>query len=139
MLRGAVDRIWHDIGGDPTETRVQGAAERHTRSALGDPAYARAYRRGGALPRNDVIAYALGELRRPTSGSADAPDTRPLTRREAEVAALVARGLTNRQIAESLVIAQRTAEGHVERILVKLGFSKRSQLAAWFTARAGEG
>ncbi|WAZ21530.1 LuxR C-terminal-related transcriptional regulator [Streptomyces cinnabarinus] len=139
VLRGAVDRIWHDIGGDPTETRVQGAAERHTRSALGDPAYARAYRRGGALPRNDVIAYALGELRRPTSGSADAPDTRPLTRREAEVAALVARGLTNRQIAESLVIAQRTAEGHVERILVKLGFSKRSQLAAWFTARAGEG
>ncbi|CCK30268.1 regulator [Streptomyces davaonensis JCM 4913] len=139
VLRGAVDRIWRDIGGDPTETQVQGAGERHARSALSDPAYGRAYRRGGALARNDVIAYALGELRRPTSGTATAPDTRPLTRREAEVAALVARGLTNRQIAESLVIAQRTAEGHVERILVKLGFSKRSQLAAWFTARAGEG
>ncbi|WP_349239919.1 LuxR C-terminal-related transcriptional regulator [Streptomyces sp. CC219B] len=53
------------------------------------------------------------------------------------MAALVARGLTNRQIAEALVIAQRTAEGHVERILVKLGFSKRSQVAAWYASRTG--
>ncbi|MDT9698111.1 LuxR C-terminal-related transcriptional regulator [Streptomyces sp. P17] len=142
VLRGAVDRIWHDIGGDPTQERGAGrrcAAERHARRALGDQLYERAHRRGGALSRNDVVAYALGELRRPTTGSAAAPDTRPLTRREAEVAALVAQGLTNRQIAEALVISQRTAEGHVERILVKLGFSRRSQLAAWFTARSGEG
>ncbi|WP_328871165.1 LuxR C-terminal-related transcriptional regulator [Streptomyces sp. NBC_00287] len=142
VLRGAVDRIWRDIGGDPTQARGSGrrcAAERHARRALGDQAYERAHRRGGALSRNDVVAYALGELRRPTTGSSAAPDTRPLTRREAEVAALVAQGLTNRQIAEALVISQRTAEGHVERILVKLGFSRRSQLAVWFTARTGEG
>ncbi|MGV9450881.1 ATP-binding protein [Streptomyces sp. NPDC003635] len=141
VLRGAVDRIWHDIGGDPTQAGGAGrpcAAERHARRVLGDHGHERAHRTGGALHRNDVIAYALGELRRPTTGSAAEPDTRPLTRREAEVAALVAQGLTNRQIAEALVIAQRTAEGHVERILVKLGFSKRSQLAAWFAARAGE-
>ncbi|MCL7426859.1 LuxR C-terminal-related transcriptional regulator [Streptomyces sp. YS415] len=140
VLRGAVDRIWHDIGGDPA--RPQGAArscpaERHARRALGDQGYERAHRRGGALSRDDVIAYALGTLRRRAAGPAGAPDTRPLTRREAEVAALVAQGLTNRRIAETLVISQRTAEGHVERILVKLGFSRRSQLAAWFTARSG--
>ncbi|SBT88424.1 Predicted ATPase [Streptomyces sp. DI166] len=142
VLRGAVDRVWQDIGGDPTRARGAGrvsAAERHARRELGEPAYNRAYRHGAALSRNDAVAYALGRPRRPTTGTSTSPDTRPLTRREAEVAALVARGLTNRQIAEELVIAQRTAEGHVERILVKLGFTKRSQLATWFTARAGGG
>jgi predicted ATPase/DNA-binding CsgD family transcriptional regulator len=142
VLRGAVDRIWHDIGGDPAQPQGAarpGPAERHARRALGDQGYERAHRRGGALSRDDALAYALGTLRRPATGPAGAPDTRPLTRREAEVAALVARGLTNRRIAETLVISQRTAEGHVERILVKLGFSRRSQLAAWFTARSGWG
>jgi DNA-binding CsgD family transcriptional regulator/sugar lactone lactonase YvrE len=54
-----------------------------------------------------------------------------LTRREREVAFLVAQGLTNREIAERLFIAERTAEGHVESIRNKLGFHSRTQLAAW--------
>jgi DNA-binding NarL/FixJ family response regulator len=54
-----------------------------------------------------------------------------LTSREEEVAALVARGLTNRQIAEELVVAQRTAENHVQSILNKLGLTSRVQLAVW--------
>ncbi|MFF3329114.1 ATP-binding protein [Streptomyces sp. NPDC002888] len=58
-----------------------------------------------------------------------------LTPRETEVAELVAQGLANQQIADRLVIARRTAEGHVERILSKLGFSNRSQIAAWVTAQ----
>jgi predicted ATPase/DNA-binding CsgD family transcriptional regulator len=58
-----------------------------------------------------------------------------LTRREVEVAALVARGLTNRQIAEELVIAQRTVDTHVERILGKLGCVSRVQIAAWVIER----
>ncbi|MFI6011753.1 ATP-binding protein [Streptomyces sp. NPDC051243] len=58
-----------------------------------------------------------------------------LTRRESEVAELVAQGLANQQIADRLVIARRTAEGHVERILGKLGFSNRSQIAAWVAAQ----
>jgi len=53
-----------------------------------------------------------------------------LSKRELEVARLVAAGLTNRQIAERLFIAERTAEGHVERIRDKLGFSSRAQVAA---------
>jgi predicted ATPase/DNA-binding CsgD family transcriptional regulator len=63
------------------------------------------------------------------------PDGVRLTRREAQVAELVAEGLANQQIADRLVIARRTAEGHVERILSKLGFSNRSQIAAWVTAQ----
>ncbi|TMC47328.1 MAG: helix-turn-helix transcriptional regulator [Chloroflexi bacterium] len=54
-----------------------------------------------------------------------------LTAREREVAALVATGLSNKEIAEKLVISERTAEGHVERILGKLGFRSRSQIASW--------
>jgi DNA-binding NarL/FixJ family response regulator len=54
-----------------------------------------------------------------------------LTTRELEVATLVAEGLTNRQIADRLVISERTAQNHVQHILTKLGFTSRSQIAAW--------
>lgn len=54
-----------------------------------------------------------------------------LSRREREVAALVAEGLSNREIGERLFIAERTAEGHVEQIRNKLGFRSRAQVAAW--------
>ncbi len=56
-----------------------------------------------------------------------------LTTRETEVAALVAEGLTNKEIAARLVLSERTAEGHVEHIRDKLGFSTRSQIASWYT------
>jgi DNA-binding CsgD family transcriptional regulator/tetratricopeptide (TPR) repeat protein len=62
-----------------------------------------------------------------TSGESSSP----LSSREREVAALVAEGLTNRQIAEKLVISERTAEGHVEQIRNKLGFHSRTQIATW--------
>nr|WP_196789409.1 LuxR C-terminal-related transcriptional regulator [Streptomyces caniscabiei] len=208
VLRGAVDRIWHDIGGNPMDDHRPGrprAAEHHARLALGDHAYALAHRRGGRLTAEQAVAYALGEpsagpasaartggrrdgpartprtddgrdgagavartgevsaVRRPARNSSSGPregsltaggparapastkapapapvvDPVPLTRRELQVAALVAQGRTNKQIADHLVIARRTAEGHVERILVKLGFHNRSQVAAWFSARAG--
>jgi DNA-binding CsgD family transcriptional regulator len=54
-----------------------------------------------------------------------------LTSREREVAALVAQGLTNHDIAEGLTISERTVEGHVESILRKLDFRSRSQVAVW--------
>jgi non-specific serine/threonine protein kinase len=54
-----------------------------------------------------------------------------LTKREREVAALVADGLSNRDIAARLVISRRTVEAHVEHILTKLGFSSRTQIATW--------
>lgn len=61
-----------------------------------------------------------------------------LSRRETEVAGLVAEGLTNRQIAERLFVSERTAENHVQHILTKLGFSTRSQIAAWTVRTANE-
>ena len=58
-----------------------------------------------------------------------------LSRRETEIAELVARGLTNRQIATSTCISERTVDSHVQHILAKLGFSGRSQIAAWVARR----
>ena len=60
-----------------------------------------------------------------------------LTPRELEVAALVAEGLTNKEIAARLFLSERTAEGHVEHIRDKLGFGTRSQIATWYTQTRG--
>jgi DNA-binding CsgD family transcriptional regulator len=57
-----------------------------------------------------------------------------LTPRQTEVAALVAEGLTNRELAERLSITERSAESHLERIRLRLGFRSRSQVAAWYVA-----
>ena len=79
---------------------------------------------GRRLALAEAMALGLGEA---TEGSAPSS----LTRRESEVAALVARGLTNREIAGQLYLSVRTVEVHVDRILTKLGFRNRTQLAAW--------
>jgi DNA-binding NarL/FixJ family response regulator len=89
----------------------------------------------------EVIEYALSEddsfmlsTRTPKQTSAT---LRPftLTRREREVAKLVARGLTNRRIAKELVLSERTVENHVRSILKKLNLSSRSEIAAWVEAQ----
>jgi class 3 adenylate cyclase len=69
----------------------------------------------------------------------DRPEASPLTEREHEVAALIARGLTNRQIAAELVITERTAASHVEHILDKLGFGSRTQIGVWAAERRRAG
>jgi non-specific serine/threonine protein kinase len=58
-----------------------------------------------------------------------------LTSREREVAILIAQGKTSREIANLLVISERTAESHVNNILGKLGFTSRAQIAAWVVER----
>jgi predicted ATPase/DNA-binding CsgD family transcriptional regulator len=84
---------------------------------------------------DDVIDFVLGSgEERSRAGRSD--HGAPLTKRELEVAELIERGLSNREIAERLVISKRTADGHVERILAKLGFSSRAQVAAWIARRA---
>ena len=74
-----------------------------------------------------TIRRFLG-LRVPRRGAGE------LTRRQREVAALVSEGRTNREIAERLGIEERSAEGHVERIRLRLGVRSRAQIAAWFAA-----
>ena len=57
-----------------------------------------------------------------------------MTRRQREIAELVAAGLTNREIAARLFLSERTVEGHVEQLLSRLGFRSRAQIAAWIAA-----
>src|SRR5450759_3508250 len=61
------------------------------------------------------------------------------SRREREVAALVADGLTNREIGARLFIAERTVDGHLEHIREKLGVNSRAQVAAWFVSQPHDG
>jgi DNA-binding NarL/FixJ family response regulator len=58
----------------------------------------------------------------------------PLGKREADVARLVADGLTNKQIGTRLFISERTVDSHVRSILNKLGFNSRAQIAAWMAS-----
>ncbi len=59
------------------------------------------------------------------------PSPEPLSRREQEVAAFIARGLSNREIADVLVLSVRTVEAHVTHVLTKLGLRSRAQVAVW--------
>jgi non-specific serine/threonine protein kinase len=85
---------------------------------------------GRRLTLDEAIALGLGPGDQPgdrwRAGAAPG-----LTRREQEVAALVAGGLTNREIASQLYLSVRTVETHVDRALSKLGFRNRTQLTAW--------
>ncbi|MBT2266079.1 protein kinase [Rhodococcus erythropolis] len=101
------------------------------RQALGDPRYEAAQKEGCALQLDAAISYALGEKVAHTVSTSSASASGKLTKREIEVGELVSQGLTNKEIATRLVIAQRTAQGHVENILTKLGFTSRAQIAAW--------
>jgi ATP/maltotriose-dependent transcriptional regulator MalT len=92
--------------------------------------------RARALHRAESLGLPALTARIRAAQSPAAPTDRPggLTRREVEVAALVAKGASNRDIAAALVISERTAESHVQNILTKLGFSARTQIAAWAVA-----
>lgn len=85
------------------------------------------------LDKDAAIAFALGSA--DERGIADKKTESPLTKRENEIAGLVAQGLSNRSIAQNLVISQRTVDGHLERILGKLGFTSRVQVATWSAGR----
>ncbi|MGW0231636.1 ATP-binding protein [Actinopolymorpha singaporensis] len=138
-LFGALDATNRSLGVSLTGythlSAYQDRCVRELRATLGEEAYARAFAEGAARSYDQAVAAALQEepdrrgVRRP-------PGKSPLTPREREIADLIAQGRTNKQIANALVIAQRTAESHVENILVKLGFTSRAQVAAW-TAEQG--
>jgi non-specific serine/threonine protein kinase len=154
-LAGAVDVLRDRSGqpgvpspsGEPTAEQAVHVAE-HVQEAGRQPAAGAARRaeaglaaartEGRAMSLEQAVQYALAvePSAAPASGkSLSEPAGSPLTRREAEIAALVARGLTNRQIAQTFVITEGTAANHVQHILNKLGFDSRAQIAAWAAER----
>jgi DNA-binding NarL/FixJ family response regulator len=112
------------------------------RRALGEASWGARYAEGDVLPRAPAVALALGEgdlAEGPVAGAPGLPPSGPLTRRQREVADLVAQGLSDREIAARLVISPRTAESHVEQILTRLGFRSRAQVAAWTATQQRRG
>ncbi|MFE3261767.1 protein kinase [Nocardia sp. NPDC059091] len=118
----------------PTMRQHHDECVRLMRSALGARGFESAFQHGQALGMDAAVAYALGE--QPTDTKLTSGPFAELTKRERQVADLIAEGLTNKQIAAKLVISQRTAQGHVEHILTKLGFTSRAQIAAWIATDA---
>lgn len=114
--------------------------ERHVarvRRTLGARGFSHAFGEGTKMTLRQAARFACAESAPPDEAAPPVAHTARnvarLTRREAEVAAGIARGLTNKEIAAALVIAQRTAETHVENIMAKLSFTSRAQVAAWMS------
>lgn len=137
VLMGAASAVWRTFGRDLFGAQewisLREQAEGAARAALGDAAFDDTFERGNRTPLEEAVALALDQRIDPAPAR-HAPDS-VLTPREEEVASLVAQGLSNKEISQRLVISVRTAEGHVERILSKLGFTSRAQIANW-AARA---
>jgi non-specific serine/threonine protein kinase len=148
-LIGAADQLWNRTGRRLSGVALMEESRQRTvkaaRRALGERRYTAAYAHGTGLDLDAVVRDAAGEVRETAgqrSGDADAAGgvagapaaaaasaaASVLTRREREIAGLVASGLSNRDIATRLFISKRTVDAHVEHIFSKLEISSRVQL-----------
>ena len=127
---------------DPTDQPEHDRNISFVRAQLGEAAFEAAWAEGQAMTFDQAVAYAQSDF---DSDELSAPHLQldkeihspgDLTRREREVALLIADGQSNREIADALVIAERTVEGHVSNILSKLGFRSRAQIAVWVVDNA---
>ena len=133
-LAGAADTLRRNVGG-PTSPTFVAYLRRGLEPAwqdLGREQGAAAFGEGQEMSLEDALAYALGAGEpMPPAGSQAVGIGAALTRREREIALLVARELTNREIAGELFVSERTVATHVHRILEKLGLRSRTQISAW--------
>lgn len=128
----------HGFKRQPIDVPWYESLVRDAQAALPGEAYDRAFREGSAQDFEDVerdmaavqASVKARQLDNPVRAAA-VSTSGPLTAREREVAASIALGLTNRQIAERLVVSRRTVDGHVASILGRLGFATRAQIAVW--------
>jgi DNA-binding CsgD family transcriptional regulator len=144
-LAGAAAQLRESLG-QPAGIgpRIEGLLEA-ARDRLGAASAAALFAEGREMTAEGAAGYALGSSSEGHAGGggggehawadparlAAAKSATPLTAREHEIVLLIARGLSNRQIADELVISPATAARHVANILAKLGFSSRTQIASW--------
>jgi len=138
VLHGAGESLWTLLNAPvlmgPAYAEIRKSAADTARSSLGDERFDALAGYGFALPLAAALAVATGEAPAEPEGAAGT-EVKPLTRREREIAGLVADGLGNREIAERLFLSKRTVDSHLEHIFAKLGFSSRTQLANWVLER----
>ncbi|HEY3064000.1 MAG TPA: LuxR C-terminal-related transcriptional regulator [Chloroflexota bacterium] len=85
--------------------------------------------------KRNLVEAVLGES---LPSRAPSLSTTRLSRRERDVAKLIAQGLSNRDIADALVLSVRTVEAHVTHVLSKLGLRSRAQIAVWAAQQMGQ-
>lgn len=133
VLLGAASQMWDSFGmqlyGSRHWVERRAQFEATARAGLGDERFAQCRRRGAAMSIPEMVRFALEEEAPGVPEADEFADTALLSPRELEVARLVADGLTNKEIAARMVVSPRTVEGHVVRILRKLGMTRRHQVA----------
>ena len=146
LERGAAPFLWpihrslgrlHQAGRRADEAAREFDAARSIIDAIARSLDAIARSLDDGTVRDGFLRAALGSMPTPrpaTANRAAKQASGGLTGREREVAVLIAGGKSNREIAEQLVLGERTIETHVGNVLSKLGFSSRSQIAAWAVA-----
>jgi predicted ATPase/DNA-binding CsgD family transcriptional regulator len=134
-LLGAAKANWDATGASLFVAFItyHDTCEAESRKALRG-AFDVAFQKGADMPIDLAVAYALEEKTESPEAKVEGATTSTLSRREREIAHLVAQGLTNKEIAAKLVLSERTAEAHIQNILNKLGFRSRSEVAAWVAA-----
>jgi non-specific serine/threonine protein kinase len=148
-LLGAAQTLWDRTGGRLSGSTVLDGYHEHAvaaaTGALGQARFTELHMAGAVRPLAQVAALAvagadvLPELPSPRA-LAEQPGcwagSEELTARERQITVLVARGLSNKDVAERLVISKRTVDAHVNHIFAKLGLSSRVQLTIWLRDQA---
>ncbi len=140
QLIGAAETIRTQAGASliPILAPLIAQAEASAVAALGRSKFDVEMDAGKRLGRDEAIRLALGEPSRNGSSGREGVGTL-LGKREADVARLVAEGLSNKRIGATLFISERTVDSHVRNILNKLGFNSRAQIAGWVASSSADG
>ncbi|TMF36869.1 MAG: LuxR family transcriptional regulator [Chloroflexi bacterium] len=136
QLLGASEKIRIGAGATvmPAMSPIINQARETAAAALGASRFEAELETGMRLSRDTAVSMALGEPVHPGGEETSGVGVGLLAKREAEVARLVAEGLSNKQIGARLFISERTVDSHVRSILNKLGFNSRAQIAGWVSS-----